>query len=187
MNTGKDGIAVMHYFEALKLMAYPDPASPLFAALQRAGIDPYKLASVPAAFAGLSGAPWTIGFGDTGPDVVPGLVITEMEADIRFAKRLAREFELGVLDALQQNPTQCQYDAFVSLAYNIGLGNFRASTALRKFNMGDLPAAAEAILSWNKAGGKVMKGLQRRRWAEHKVFGGWTAPRAIADALATYP
>lgn len=161
MNTGKDGIALMHYYEQCRLTAYPDPAT--------------------------GGAPWTIGWGDTGPDVVPGLTITQLEADIRFAKRLAREFEPGVLDVLQQNPTQSQFDAFVSLAYNIGLTNFRASTALRKFNMGDFPAAATAILSWNKAAGKVMKGLQRRRWAEHKVFAGWTAPRAIAAALEQYP
>lgn len=161
MNTGKDGIALMHYYEACKLTAYPDPAT--------------------------GGAPWTIGWGDTGPDVVPGPTITQMEADIRFAKRLAREFEPGVLDVLQQNPTQSQFDAFVSLAYNIGVANFRASTALRKFNMGDFPSAAIAILSWNQANRKVMKGLQRRRWAEHKVFGGWEAPRAIADALREYP
>lgn len=161
MNTGANGIALMHYYEQCRLTAYPDPAT--------------------------GGAPWTIGWGDTGPDVKPGLTITQMEADIRFAKRLAREFEPGVSKLLTRTPAQFQYDAFVSLAYNIGLGNFSKSTALRKFNMGDLDAAAEAILSWNKAAGKVMKGLQRRRWAEHKVFGGWSAARAIEDALAKHP
>lgn len=161
MNIGKDGVAVMHYYEQCKLTAYPDPAT--------------------------GGAPWTIGWGDTGPDVVPGLTITQQEADERFAQRLAREFEPGVERLLTRTPAQCQFDAFVSLAYNIGLSNFRASTALRKFNMGEFLLAADAILSWNKAAGKVMKGLQRRRWAEHRVFAGWSAPHAIADALREFP
>ena len=51
---------------------------------------------------GTGGDPWTIGWGDTGPDVVPGLVITQAEADRRFADRLAREFEPGVLALLKQ-------------------------------------------------------------------------------------
>lgn len=161
MNTGKDGIELMHYYEQCRLTAYPDPAT--------------------------GGAPWTIGWGDTGPDVKPGLTITQMDADIRFAKRLAREFEPGVDKLLVRAPKQCEFDAFVSLAYNIGLGNFAKSTALRKFNMGEMDAAAIAIRSWDKAAGKTMKGLQRRRWAESKVFSGWSAPRAIADALQTYP
>ena len=161
MNTGKQGLELMHYYEQCRLTAYPDPAT--------------------------GGAPWTVGYGDTAPDVKPGLVITQQEADDRFANRLAREFEPGVSRLLTRDPKQGQFDAFVSLAYNIGLGNFGKSTALRKFNMGEMDAAASAILSWDKAAGKTMKGLQRRRWAESKVFGGWTAPKAIADALATYP
>lgn len=161
MNTGADGIALMHFYEACRLTAYPDPAT--------------------------GGAPWTVGWGETGPDVVPGLTITQMDADIRFAKRLAREFEPGVTRLLTRDPKPSQFDAFVSLAYNIGMGNFAKSTALRKFNMGEMEAAAIAIRSWDKAAGKTMKGLQRRRWAESKVFGGWSAPKAIADALATYP
>lgn len=158
MRTSSNGIELMHYFESCVLTAYPDPAT--------------------------GGAPWTIGYGDTGPDVKPGLVITQAEADARFAKRLAREFEPGVLNALQQNPEQCQFDAMVCLAYNIGLGNFRSSTLLRKFNLGDTDAASAQFLVWNKAAGKVMLGLRRRRAAERALFEGATGREAIAVGAA---
>lgn len=158
MKTGPDGIALMHYFEACRLKAYPDPAT--------------------------GGKPWTIGYGDTGPDVVPGLVITQIEADVRFAKRLAREFEPGVFDVLQQPPSQRQFDAMVSLAYNIGLPNFRASTLLRRFNLGDLQGASAQFLAWNKAARKVMLGLTRRRTAERALFDGVPGERAIRIGAA---
>ena len=158
MNTSADGIALMPYFEQCRLKAYPDPAT--------------------------GGAPWTIGWGDTGPDVKPGLVITQDEADARFAKRLAREFEPGVLDALQNHPTQSQFDAMVCLSFNIGLGNFRASTLLRKFNLGEVEAAADQFLVWNKAAGKVMLGLRRRRAAERALFRGASGVQAIAIGAA---
>lgn len=158
MKTGKEGIALMHYYEQCRLKAYPDPAT--------------------------GGAPWTIGWGDTGPDVKPGLVITQQEADDRFERRLAREFEPGVLDVLQQNPTQGQFDAMVCLAYNIGLGNFRSSTLLRKFNLGDTAGASAQFLVWNKAAGKVMLGLRRRRAAERALFDGATGREAIAIGAA---
>jgi lysozyme len=58
----------------------------------------------------------------------------------------------------------------VSLAYNIGPGAFARSTALRRFNEGDIQGAADAMLMWNKAGGKVLRGLQRRRDAERRLF-----------------
>lgn len=159
--TSADGQAVMHYFEQCRLEAYPDPAT--------------------------GGKPWTIGWGDTGPDVVPGLVITQQQADERFAKRLHREFEPGVLDLLQREPSQSQFDAFVSLAYNIGLANFRGSTALRKFNQGDDSGAADAILMWNKAAGKVMLGLKRRRAAERARYLGASGKQAIAIGAAVSP
>ncbi len=154
MKTSSNGVAVMHYFEQCRLKAYPDP--------------------------GTGAAPWTIGWGDTGPDVVPGLTITQDEADSRFAKRLTREFEPGVLDAVQQNVTQAQYDGMVCLAYNIGMGNFRSSTLLRKFNLGDVAGADAQFLVWNKAGGKVMLGLRRRRAAEQALFRGMSGDQAIA-------
>ena len=113
--------------------------------------------------------------------------ITRERADALFADRLAREFEPGVLVNLTREPEQCQFDAFVSLAYNIGVGSFEESSALRKFNEGDLIGAQRAITLWNKAGGRVMKGLQRRREAERLVFNGVLAADAVLLAEAKYP
>lgn len=158
MKTSSNGIQVMHYFEACRLKAYPDPAT--------------------------GGAPWTIGYGDTGPDVVPGLTITQDEADARFAKRLTREFEPGISVLLQLPATQGQFDAMVCLAYNIGLGNFRSSTLLRKFNLGDVPGADAQFPAWCKAAGKVMLGLRRRRAAEQALFRGMNGDQAIAIGAA---
>ncbi|KQD16250.1 lysozyme [Acinetobacter baumannii] len=66
--------------------------------------------------------------------------------------------------------TQNQFDALVSLAYNIGSGAFKGSTLLKLLNKGDYKGAADQFLVWNKAGGKVMKGLVRRREAERALF-----------------
>ena len=158
MKTSTNGVQVLHNFEGCKLTAYPDPAT--------------------------GGRPWTIGYGDTGPDVVPGLVITQDEADARFTRRLADEFEPGVLSALKATPTQGQFDAMVCLSYNIGLGNFRSSTLLRKFNAGDVPGADAQFPAWNKAAGKIMLGLRRRRAAEQALFRGLSGDQAIAVGAA---
>ena len=153
METSQDGILVLHYFESCRWTAYPDPAT--------------------------GGAPWTIGYGDTGPDVVPGLVITQQDADNRFAKRLAMEFEPGVLQALLRAPRQCEFDAMVCLAYNVGVRNFRGSSVVRRLNLGDTRGAADAFLMWDKAAGKSMKGLRRRRAAERALFLGADGLQAI--------
>lgn len=160
MRTGPNGIALMHHYEQCRLEAYPDP--------------------------GTGGEPITIGWGDTGGWKL-GDRITQERADALFAARLAREFEPGVLGALTRTPTQDQFDAFVSLAYNIGVGAFRGSSAVRKFNGGDDIGAQRAITLWDKAGGRVMKGLQRRREAERLVFNSVLAKDAIALAEAKYP
>lgn len=75
----------------------------------------------------------------------------------------------------------------VDLCYNIGVGNFRSSTLVKKFNAGDKQGAADEFPKWNKGGGKVMKGLQRRRWAERLVFLGGDADSAILEAANKYP
>lgn len=154
MRTSDQGIALLHHFEGCRLEAYPDP--------------------------GTGGDPWTIGWGDTGPDVVPGLVITQAEADRRFADRLAREFEPGVLAAVRVPLTQHQFDALVSLAYNIGLAALNRSTLLRKLNTGDYVGARAQFGRWTRAGGRAMRGLQRRRAAEAAMFGGADVLAAIA-------
>lgn len=177
LRTGPDGIAVMHASEKCRLRAYPDPGSELAKAL-RAGraIGPH-----------LRGDPWTIGWGDTGPDVVEGLVITQEEADERFARRLAEEFEPGVRRAVRVPLNQKQFDALVSIFYNSGVAAMSASTLVRLLNAGDVNGAAGQFSRWNRSGGEVMKGLQRRREAERLVFLGMDAQSALAAGLRGYP
>jgi lysozyme len=80
-------------------------------------------------------------------------------------------FERGVLRlAPNLDGNQAKFDACVCLSYNIGLGNFQRSTVRQKILRGDWENAAEAFLSWSKAGGKVLKGLLRRREAEKALF-----------------
>lgn len=112
---------------------------------------------------------WTIGYGDTGPDVKEGLVITKEEAERRLEARL-RGFEKGVNALVAVPLSQHQYDALISLVYNIGLGNFKTSTLLRKLNAGDYEGAADEFPRWNKSKGKVLTGLVKRREAERKLF-----------------
>ncbi len=71
---------------------------------------------------------------------------------------------------LKVSVTQNQYDALVSLAYNIGTRALSTSTLMKKLNAGDVKGAADAFLSWNRSGGKVMAGLTNRRKAEREVF-----------------
>jgi hypothetical protein len=81
-------------------------------------------------------------------------------------EKFAAQIEKDITAPINEN----EFGAFVSLAYNIGPGAFRKSSALRHFNEGDKAKAASALLLWNKAGGKVLKGLTRRREAERKLF-----------------
>jgi lysozyme len=114
---------------------------------------------------------WTIGYGDTGPDVVPGLVISKQDAEQRLVDRLAREFEPGVRRAIGNAPTtENQFGAMVSLEYNIGVGAFDRSTVAKMHKAGNHQAAAEAFALWNKAGGRVYAGLVRRRQEEADLY-----------------
>ncbi len=122
---------------------------------------------------------WTIGYGDT-ENVHPGLVITQAEAEERLRNRLARDFEPSVLQCLTHIATQYQFDAMVCLAYNIGAVAFANSTLVRLFNAGDIQLAADQFPRWDKAGGKSVKGLRRRRAAERALYLGETADKAIS-------
>lgn len=139
----KEGLDLIKSFEGLSLKAYPDP--------------------------GTGGAPWTIGYGHTGSDVSPGLVITEAKADELLRKDVAR-FEAGVRDLAGSHGTQHQFDALVSFAFNVGVENLRRSTLLRKHNEGDYSGAAAEFPKWNKAAGRVLAGLTRRRDAEARLY-----------------
>jgi len=96
----------------------------------------------------------TIGYGHTSmagpPKVVPGLRITMAEADAILARDLGR-YEAGVSKAVTRVPSQHQFDAMVSLCYNIGEGAFARSSVVRHFNAGDMDKAAASY----QAGGKA--------------------------------
>lgn len=116
---------------------------------------------------------WTIGVGHTAaagsPKPVAGMKITAAESDEILARDLAT-FEKAVTDAVKVPLTQNQFDALVSLAFNIGAGAFSKSTLVRRLNAKDYQGAAEQFLVWNKAGGKVVKGLVTRRVKERALF-----------------
>ena len=117
---------------------------------------------------------WTIGYGTTaaaGLGITPkaGMTITEAEAEALLLKGLEK-FAGSIRPKITAPINDNEFGAFLSLAYNIGPGAFAKSSALRKFNAGDKAGAANAILRWNKAGGKVLAGLTRRRKAERELF-----------------
>lgn len=115
---------------------------------------------------------WTIGWGSTrifGGKVQPNQIISVADAQQQFEIDLW-QFE-GVVGREVKVPlTENQRAALVSLCYNIGPANFTSSTLLRKLNAGDYAGAAEQFDRWNKAGGKALAGLTRRREAEKRLF-----------------
>jgi lysozyme len=121
-----------------------------------------------AAYQDVGGA-WTIGYGHTGPEVVKGLVWTQADCQKHFRADVAR-FESGVAKATTPIISQQQFDALVSLAFNIGLGAYRESTLLKKLNAGDHVGAACQFVRWNKVGGQYNEGLALRRAAEMYMF-----------------
>ena len=92
------------------------------------------------------------------------------EIDDLLRKDLLR-FEAGVLRLLGTvQPKQSEFDALVSFSFNLGLGTFQRSTVRSAFIRGDKATAGETLLKYCRAGGKVLKGLQRRREAEHALL-----------------
>lgn len=178
MKTSDAGLNIIKKWEGLRLSAYADPAA--------------------------GGEPYTIGYGHTyragPPKVTPGMRISTAEA-VSILKDDLKKFEDSVTALLKRTPTQAQFDAMVSLTYNIGPENFRKSTVLRKFNEGDFKGAAEAFMLFIKANGKTMKGLVNRRSEERELFlvGSGTissvvatsepeiAPKADAEMIVSEP
>ena len=119
------------------------------------------------AYEDVNGIP-TIGYGHTGPDVAPGLTCTQEQADAWLAEDVATA-DAGVTRECP-SATDNQHSALVSLAYNIGLGNFGASTVCRLHNAGNFEGAASAFSLWSKAGSKVLPGLVSRRAAEAALY-----------------
>ena len=110
----------------------------------------------------------TIGYGRT-IDVRPYEITTEKAETIwldKYVKTIADQILALVKVELSNN----QICALIDFVYNLGIGNFKSSTLLRKINQGDFSAAANEFLKWNKAGGIVLKGLENRRIAERMLF-----------------
>jgi GH24 family phage-related lysozyme (muramidase) len=147
---GPDGIALIKRFEGCARLrsdglveAYPDP--------------------------GTGGAPWTIGWGATGPGIGPGTVWTQAQCDARLERDLER-YAAEVAAAIGEVPTtQAQFDALVSFHYNTGA--IARATLTRLHVAGDHAGAAREFARWKYAGGRVLKGLVRRRAAEARLYG----------------
>jgi GH24 family phage-related lysozyme (muramidase) len=117
---------------------------------------------------------WTIGYGTTegaGLGVVPkpGMKITQEEAELLLMAGL-KKFAEQIKPKFMRQVNDNQFGALLSLAYNIGPSAFSRSSALMMVNEGQFIKAADAIRLWNKAGGKMNKGLVRRREAERTLF-----------------
>jgi len=112
---------------------------------------------------------WTIGYGHT-KDVKQGDKISQHQADILLGSDV-EIFENYVSDLIKGcECTQNQFNALVSFAFNLGNGNLKTSTLMRKFKAKEYDAAAKEFLRWNIAGGKGLDGLTRRRNAEMNMF-----------------
>ena len=152
----------------------------LRAAAGASGIDPRAVALVkefeifqPEAYLDPVGV-WTIGYGTTaaaGVGIEPkaGMRITEAEAD-EYLRRGLDKFAALIRPKITRPTTPAEFGAMLSLAYNIGPTAFSRSSVLRWFNAGDKDEAADAFRLWNRAGGRVLKGLVRRREAERDLF-----------------
>jgi len=116
---------------------------------------------------------WTIGFGTTvypnGIKVKKGDTCTEAQAKAYMAQDL-KKFETAVNNAATVPLSQNQFDALVSLAYNIGTNAFSKSTLVKKLNANDYHGAADQFDVWVNAGGKRMQGLVNRRAKEKALF-----------------
>ena len=116
----------------------------------------------------------TIGIGSTYYEDGTKVKMTDKaitkERAIQLAKNVVKSFEARVNKSIIVPMTQNQFDAMVLLCYNIGESGFARSSVVRNFNAGNLQKAADSFLLWNKAGGKVSKGLTNRRQKERDLF-----------------
>lgn len=116
---------------------------------------------------------WTIGYGSTrglnGDKVMAGDTITLQEAD-KLLELDLEPFCKGVSELVEVKLSQNQFDALVSLSYNIGIGNFKKSTLLKKLNKYDYVGASEEFPKWRRAGNKIIYGLVKRREQERLLF-----------------
>ena len=111
---------------------------------------------------------WTVCYGHTGKDIMLGKTYTESECRALLNKDLnmvANQIDPYILKPIPET----MHGALYSFAYNVGAGNFKTSTLLRKINQGDTKGACEQLRRWTYAGGKKWKGLVTRREIEREV------------------
>lgn len=148
---GPEGLSLLKQFEGCArrrsdgmVEAYPDP--------------------------GTGGAPWTIGWGATGPGITKGTVWTQDQCDARLETDLVK-FAAEVVQALGPaiaRTSQAQFDALVSFHYNTGA--IARATLTSKHRAGDFEGAAKEFGKWVNAAGRPMAGLIRRRAAEADLY-----------------
>lgn len=112
----------------------------------------------------------TVCYGDTDPTLaIPGKTYTKQQCLESLERQLIAHAGpvLEILPEVKKSPKMTA--AFVSLTYNIGVGNFKNSSVARRFKSGDYKGSCEAISMWNKAGGKVLPGLVKRRADERQM------------------
>lgn len=110
----------------------------------------------------------TIGYGTTGADIYIGMKVTKEWAEYRMRVDL-RKFVEGSRKLCPDANSQ-QLCAIADFSYNLGLNALKNSTFRRKFNAGDIEGAKRELLRWNKAGGKVLRGLTIRRQVEAQLL-----------------
>jgi len=167
----EQGFSLTQDSETLYLFSYPDPGSPLGKELQRRGLWQATLRGQPiaASLLALNGAPWTGGWGHTGPEMHYGMKFSREQA-VAWLHQDVASAEATVKRLVRVELTQEEYDALVDLVFNIGSGNFNTSTLLGKLNAGDTEGAIAEFARWNKGGGVVLSGLVKRREAERVLF-----------------
>lgn len=133
-------------FEGLRLTAYPDAESELGQACAKAGLDPTQYKQIPR-WQTLPGAPWTIGYGHTGKEVVEGLVWTLAQAQqAMITDILAVKSQLDSLYAWWRSLSDVRQDVLVNMVFNIGIGKLRGfKNFLWALRRGDFPTAAEEM------------------------------------------
>ncbi|MGN7915812.1 lysozyme [Enterobacter sp. 22466] len=144
MRMSDDGLTLLRKFESCRTVAYQDSV----------GV-------------------WTIGYGWTQPingvSVHQGMTISRMQAEDLLSQGIAH-YEQAVQSLVTVPLSQQQFDALVDFTYNTGIQALAYSTLLKRLNAGDYAAAADEFLRWNRAGGRVLAGLARRRHAERERF-----------------
>ena len=124
-----------------------------------------------AAYIPVPGDVPTIGYGST-KDVRMGDKTTPVRSLVRLLDEVDTVYAQGVRSCITAPVYQHEFAAYVSLTYNIGVKAFCNSSVAKRANAGDYQGECDAILMWNKAGGKVLRGLENRRKEEKRICEG---------------